>query len=312
MYQTRPLTEGAVFASLFAVLFVITFFVPFIAFITMWFLPIPFLLYTLRHGLKPAVIVLLVASVVVMLILGPLLLLLALLFGTSGVVMGELYRREKSPFAVLLGGSLSNIAWVLLLFISSIVIMDVNPLVAAQETMRQSMQTAEQLIIGLGQEPSEALKQMEESINQLFYLGPAMVVICGTLLAAVTQLVAAPILKRLRHEVKPLPPFRTWSFPRSFLFYYLAVVVLFMIGFEEGSMPYIAVWNLLPVLEIIMAIQGFAVIFAYFHTKGVAKAVPVIIMILCIIVTPLLYLVRIIGIIDLGFDLRKRMGSQGK
>ncbi|WP_017725820.1 YybS family protein [Halalkalibacterium ligniniphilum] len=312
MKRTRALTEGAIIAALFAILLFLTLYMPFISMVTVWLLPLPFIIYTLRHSLKQAILLWFAAFGVSFMIGGLLALLPVFMFGTAGIVIGELYRREKSPLAVLLGGSLTYIAWMLIFFVGSIVVLDANPLDFAQESMRQSVETAEQVIVSMGQEPAEALEQMNELIDLMVYMAPVMIIMVGIVLAVISQLVSVPVLRRLRHEVQPFPPVRTWSFPKAFLYYYLIVVILTMVGMEEGSTLYIAIWNLFPILEVVMTIQGFAVIFFYCHQKQLSKALPIIILIGSLIVTPLLFFVRILGIIDLGFDLRKRLESRGK
>ncbi|MBU8905777.1 YybS family protein [Desertibacillus haloalkaliphilus] len=312
MKNTRVLTEGAIIAALFAILLFLTLYLPIIGSIVIWLLPIPFIVYVYRHGLKAGLILWFVAFFVSFIIGGLLVLPLTLMFGSGGIVVGELYRRKKSAFAVLLGGSLTYIANLLLSFIASIVLFGIHPIEAIQEMMLQSIATAEGMLGAVGQESTEQLQPMYDMIDQLIHLAPVMLIVTGIGFALIIQLIASVVLRRLGGQVEPLPRFREWRFPRSFLWYYLAVSLFIIIGVEEGSTLYVVVWNLFPILEIAMTIQGLALIFYYFHVKKVSKAVPIIILILGFVIPFLLYLIRILGIIDLGFDLRKRMESQEK
>lgn len=50
MNQSRKLTDGALLLVIYVMLLLITIFVPILTMIGMFLLPIPFILYTARHG----------------------------------------------------------------------------------------------------------------------------------------------------------------------------------------------------------------------------------------------------------------------
>jgi uncharacterized protein YybS (DUF2232 family) len=102
--------------------------------------------------------------------------------------------------------------------------------------------------------------------------------------------------------------FKDLSLPRSLLWYYLlAMVARILLHPQEGTYLYTALINLVYILEMFMVLQGFSFLFYIFHRKSVSKGLRVIITIVVIVIPILLYIVRILGIIDLGFDLRKRV-----
>ncbi|WP_368502938.1 YybS family protein [Alkalihalophilus sp. As8PL] len=312
MKQTRTLTEGAILAALFVSLLAITLYVPFAAYITMWALPLPFILFVVRRGLKPGLMLLVVAILLSFMIAGLLGLPGALFFGAAGLVIGELYRRKLAPFNVLIGGSLIYMLNMLLVYVGLTLFMDENPIQFMTALLREQIQLAEATLIGMGQDPSDSLAPMYEMTEMIVHLVPIMIIMSGIGLAILTVLLATVILRRLGNKVEKFPPFRDWQFPKSFLWYYLIVMILLLVGQEEGSTMYIIVWNLLPLLEIVMMVQGFAFIFYYCYHKKVNRALPIIIVIVTLIVNPLTQIIRIIGIIDLGFDLRKRIKSEKK
>ncbi|MDV2684699.1 DUF2232 domain-containing protein [Alkalihalophilus lindianensis] len=312
MKQTRTLTEGAILAALFVSLLAITLYVPFAASITMWALPLPFILFVVRRGLKPGLMLLVVAILLSFMIAGLLGLPGALFFGAAGLVIGELYRRKLAPFNVLIGGSLIYMLNMLLVYVGLTLFMDENPIQFMSALLREQIQLAEATLIGMGQDPADSLAPMYEMTERIVHLVPIMIIMSGIGLAILTVLLATVILRRLGNKVEKFPPFRDWQFPKSFLWYYLIVMILLLVGQEEGSTMYIIVWNLLPLLEIVMMVQGFAFIFYYCYHKKVNRALPIIIVIVTLIVNPLTQIIRIIGIIDLGFDLRKRIKSEKK
>ncbi|MGO4889040.1 YybS family protein [Anaerobacillus sp. MEB173] len=312
MRETRKLTEGAIIAALFAIILFLTLYVPIVGSIVIWLLPIPFIIYVLRHGLKSGLSLLVVTFFVSFIIGGVIVLPLTFLFGTGGIVVGELYRRKKNAFTVLLGGSLTYMANLILYFAGSIVLFDIHPIRAIQEMMLQSVQTAENMLIGIGQENTDQLESFITLIERIDDLTPSMIILTGVTFALIIQLIAKIVVTRLGHDVEGFKPFRNWMFPKSFLWYYLIVTLFVIFGVEEGTSLYLIVWNLFPILELIMTIQGLSLIFFYCHHKQIAKALPISIVIAGFIFPFVLYLVRILGIIDLGFDLRKRMNTQEK
>ncbi|HHY22534.1 MAG TPA: DUF2232 domain-containing protein [Bacilli bacterium] len=313
MKNTRVLTEGALMAALFTLILILSVFVPFIGLITLFLLPFPIIIYVLRHGIKPGLLLLTVVLSVSFFVGGLEGLPLAWFVGVGGLVVGELYRRKKSGFAVLLGGSLAYIVNFLLLFIGSIILLGINPIEVSQQIMRESVDTAEQLLISFGQESSEQLEQFESMIELLGKMTAMLIIFTGVMYALISQLIANVFLTRLGFQSSKLPPIREWSFPKSFLWYYLIVSILMIMGMgNDSSALSLVLLNLFPLLEVIMAIQGFAVIFYWSYQKKVTIVVPIMAVVFGLILPIFLYIVRILGIIDLGFDLRKKLSNDKK
>ncbi|WP_175487587.1 YybS family protein [Alteribacillus persepolensis] len=307
MQKTKVLTEGAVLTGIFIVMMLLSVFVPFFLMALMWFLPLPFIIYTARHDVKPGITMLAAAVLLSSIIGGFIGLPYALLAGVGGVTAGALIRRNKDAFFVLAGSSIAYIVVLVVLYAASILILNIDPIAAIQDVMRQSVKQAEAMLSSIGQEPSQNLEAFNEMIKQIGYLGPLLIVFTGIFYAVITQLITHAVLRRLQINPKPFPPFRQWNFPRSLLWYYLIVSIAFFIEFEEGSAPFIIVWNVFPLLETAMALQGFTVVFYYCYVKSISKAFPIILLISGLFLPFVLLLARILGIIDLGFQLKKRL-----
>lgn len=176
--------------------------------------------------------------------------------------------------------------------------------------MRESLDTASSMISSLGQDGSEQLALYYDFIDTLPHMAPFILVAFGIVFALLTQLASSYTLKKMNYAVPMLPPFRKWSFPKSFLWYYLIVLIIMLIGVEKGTALYTVTINLFPMFEIIMAIQGAAFLFHYFYEKKLSIAFPIIIVVFMMLLPPLMTVVRLVGIIDLGFDLRSRIQSR--
>ncbi|MEH6878471.1 DUF2232 domain-containing protein, partial [Priestia megaterium] len=96
------------------------------------------------------------------------------------------------------------------------------------------------------------------------------------------------------------------------LWYYLIALILTfpMFNFEQGSFMYIVILNMLALLQMLVVLQGISFIFYFSYQKGYAKAIPIVVTILALIIPIILQIVRILGIIDLGFNLRKQLDTK--
>ncbi|KYG29631.1 YybS family protein [Alkalihalobacillus trypoxylicola] len=310
MNQTRLMVEGAMIAALFIVIYLVTTIVPFAFILTLWFLPTPFIVYGIRTSLKANLLVWFVSCILAFIFGGLSGLLLALFFATSGVVMGELYRRKKGSFSVLIGASLSFTVGMLGLYVATFFIMGENPMSFIKESLREQINVSEAMLSSIGQN-TDNLQPFYEMIDTIHYFAPLMLVVMGCTIAVITVIVNQAILKRLRIPFEKLPAFRDWRFPRFFIWYYLITMLLLLIGFEEGSTLFLFVTNLYPLFGFVMIIQGLSFIFYYFHIKKQSIALPILILIVSFL-TPLSEIVRILGIIDLGFDLRSYVTKKNK
>lgn len=306
MKETKKLTEGAILVGIYIIILLLTLYVPFIGLIIVWFLPLPYIIYVIRYGIKASLLVWFVTLLGTFLVGGIATLPFTVMFGSGGIVAGELYRRRKTAFAVLLGGSLVYIANLLIFFIISIAVFGIHPLHDSQAMLKESLDATSYMLNELGQDASKQLALYYDFVDQLPRLVSLFIVLMGVVYALISQIASSIVLKKLRFSISLFPPFRKWSFPKSFLWYYLIVLIIILVGTEYQSVETVTM-NLFPLLEIVMAIQGLSFLFFYFYEKKLSKFFPIIITIVTLILPGALYLMRILGIIDLGFDLRNRV-----
>lgn len=305
--STKQLTDIALLTALYMILFAIVFFIPLIGTLFVWVLPLPFIFAVVRNGRNTGIIMLVLALVLTM-IFGLAGLPFTWTFASVGVVLGEFYHRKKSAFQHLLAGTLSYIVNFVLLYIFFILITGINPVHDFVNALKDTLLNSEQMVPAWLMGANEG--QIDVFVAQLdlmTYLIPSMLIIAAFLFALLTQLVANGFLKRFRYDTPRWKPFREWSLPKNVIWYYLIVLILSLIGFEVGSTLYVVVANLILILENAMIIQGFTVVFAFSKSKGWALGWPIAIVIGSLFLVFPLQLVKLLGIIDLGFNLRKRM-----
>ncbi|MRX73402.1 DUF2232 domain-containing protein [Bacillus lacus] len=302
MKRTNAITEGAVLLALFAIFIFIALYIPIIGGIAVFFLPLPFIVYGMRHGLKSAAIMFVAALAVVFIIGAAPALPLVLITGAGGIAMGYFYRKSQTGPAIA-AGTIGYTGGLLISYIIIVSLLGVNIAELAEESLNQSVSILE----SFGQTSEAQIEQARAMMDLFQNIIPAFLLIMGAVMAFISHIIAIPVLKRLRMEIPRLKPFREWMLPISLIWYFLIATILLMVNLDEGGFVYIAVINIYYVLQILLAVQGFSFIFFYFHQKKLSKAIPVLILISSLIVPILLYLIRILGIIDLGFQLRKRI-----
>ncbi|MBM6616916.1 YybS family protein [Bacillus suaedaesalsae] len=309
MGNTRVLTESAVTLALYSILLLMSLYVPILGLITFFLLALPFVVYTARRGWKNGSVLFIAATILTVLIGSLISIPIVILFGTSGVIIGYLYKLNKSRYEILAIGTIAFIVNLLLLYGILVSFMGIKPIEQFNVSAQHSLQTFQDKMSVWGQTLNEnQIKQFEEAFELAPLLIPTVLVILATFLAFVTQLISTPILKRFNFKVEKWPPFREIKLPRSIIWYYLIVMILMMTQvIDKESVLYVGVINLFFVLELLMVIQGLSFIFFFSYHKKLSNGIPITILILSLFLPFLLYIVRIIGIIDLGFNIREEV-----
>lgn len=311
MKNVHKLTEGAILLAIFAVLLLITLYVPLLGMISNLFLVLPFIYFSWKNDLKD-ILVFLVASLAISLIVGTLLAIpLTLLFGTTGIALGYLTQKNKSRTTILMFSSLVFLVNVLIQYGVAVVFFEFNFIKEATTMIKQSFDSSFKILETVGQASNDVEKlreQMDTMLQMIQTLLPSMFVLSSFIMVFFLQLINFPILKRFGLSFPQWKSFRELSFPKSILWYYLITAILTLIlRPAEGSYMHTALWNLSYILQILLVIQGLSFVYFISHVKGWPKAVPILSTIFLFLIPLILYIIRILGIIDLGFDLRKRL-----
>jgi uncharacterized protein YybS (DUF2232 family) len=306
--RVQVITEGAILLALFLVLMLFALYAPIIGTILAFVLPLPFILYTIRHGIALSIIMLIAGSILSILFGSVSNILLAFTFGFSGIIMGIFYKK-KQTIGALIGGCLAYTLSIILTYIGTILFLQIDIVKDSIHLMQDSLEQSKSMISTLNPDANiqQQFKQMEDGLALVHTLTPTLFVSTGMVFTFLTHLVTIPVLKRLKVEVSPLKPFREWILPKSLVWYYLTVSILLLFNLDQDSFYFTAVINLYFILQFFVLIQGYSFIYFYSYMKGFSKAVPIIILIVSLLVPIFLYLVRILGIIDLSFPLRGKI-----
>jgi uncharacterized protein YybS (DUF2232 family) len=306
--NVRKLTEGAILLAAFAVLLLLTIYVPFLGMVVNLFLAVPFMLFAAKNDGK-SILVFIIASLLLSFIVGSVMSLpLALAYGTTGTVIGYLMQKQKNMGVLFIAGTLVFLINLIIIYVTSIVLFEVDMITEMIELMRESLNVSADLLKNFGnaQDSEKLLEQFNNGLNLIKTLIPTLFVLSSFFIVFIMQLVSFPIIKRFGIKVEKWKSFKEISLPKSLLYYFLLTLLLSMfMNPEEGTFWYMAIINLTYILQFLMVLQGYTFMFYYFDKKGISKAISITIGIVAFLIPIFLYIIGILGIIDLGFDLRK-------
>lgn len=313
MKNVRKLTEGAILLAAFTVLLLLTIYVPVIGIIVNFVLPMPFILFAVKNDWK-RILVFIIASLLVSFIAGTIFAIpLTLAYGTTGAVMGYLIQKNKNRTTILVAASIIFLLNIVIQYVVSIAFFHFNFIDEMMKTMKASLKMSSDILKNFGspQESQKVLNQFEKALDLIKTLIPSVFVMWSFIVVFIIQLISLPILKRFGVKVENWKPFKEISLPKSLLWYYLAVMLAgFLFHPQEGTYLYTAILNVTYILQLFMIFQGLTFIFYFFSQKGTSKIIPVIVTIMTFLIPIFLYIVGILGIIDLGFGLRRHFDKK--
>jgi len=151
---------------------------------------------------------------------------------------------------------------------------------------------------------------VEEQISLFKYYLPASIAIISIFLAFTAQWISYKTLNWLDKRRLFFPPFKHLNFPKAIIWFYLLALIVSLFNQDVESLSYFVVVNALALTSLFIIIQGFSFIFFYAAHKKVHIVFPILIVIVSVlIIPPFLIIIRIIGIIDIGFSLKNRMSK---
>jgi uncharacterized protein YybS (DUF2232 family) len=307
--NVRKLTEGAILLAAFTVLLLITIYVPVIGSFLNFVLPLPFILFAAKNNVKN-ITAYFAAAIFISFIAGSFMgLALMLIYGAVGIVIGYMLQKSKSRTSILIASTLTFIVGLIIFYAGSVLFFKVNIIHELTQVLKESTQMSENMLKSLGRQDQIELlnKQNANLINMIETLAPSILIMVSLISVFVIQLICFPIVKRFGTPVQPWGNIRNLSLPKSMLWYYLiSIGGLILFHPQEGTYLYLVFINARYILEMFIVLQGIAFLFFIFHQRSIAKGLAIFIVILTFIIPIVHYIILLLGITDLGYDLRKR------
>lgn len=309
MRNIHRLTEGAILLAAFTILLLMTLYVPVLGTVVNFFIALPFMMFSTRNNRKES-FVFLIASLLLSLIAGSLLALpLTLAYGLTGIIIGDFIRNKKSKQAAFIAGSITFLINLVIQYMISIVFFNMDIIKESIQLLRESIDQFIKIMTNLAQEPNEKIiQQFYAGIDLIEILTPTIFVLTAFSIVFIIQSVSYPILKRFGIGVVDGEHFRNFKLPKSMVYYFLiALLANLIFRPESGGYVHLALSNIVFILLLLIVVQGLSFIWYISYQKKLSKAIPIIVTIATFLMPLILYIVWILGIMDLGFDLRKKL-----
>lgn len=304
----KRLAESGVLLALFAIMIFIVTYIPILGVVLTFLLPVPIALVAIKYNLGWSFLFLLASSIITLIIGNIVFVPITLLFGIVGIIMGYYIQTNKSHLQMFIVSVLVFISGILAMLIGVFKLADINfdSIIAVIE---QSTEKYSEMLASIGQaEQSEQVFEMMTSFLEMVQiLLPSILVLSSIIFVAIVFLACRPLINRFSSGKLNIAPVRNLQLPKSLLWYYLFIMIgSLFIDAEKGDFMYTAILNITYCLQFLLLLQGISLIFFFSETKRWSKAVPITIVTFSLLL-PLASIVRILGIMDLGFQIREKL-----
>lgn len=304
--NARKMTYGAMMIAIFAILLAITVYVPLLGIITIFFVPLPIILYRLRYD-RAASILVATTGIFVSLLGGIALFPFAILFGLLGLVIGDTVQTGKTKLYTFMASGLTILVITMLSYVATIALLGINVI----EEMLQALQASQREILSLmgsfKEVPKDFEQQMQATMDLAIASIPSAFILTSFSLGLIIVIVNLAIAKRLGHETPKFPPFRSLKLPMITIWSYLLILLLpLLMTVDEDTTLYLIVVNATAILRLLFAVQGLALIHHYMYEMKLPIWVTIISTIIAVLLTPITIL---LGILDIGMNIRAWIGK---
>lgn len=300
--KTKKLTYGAMMIAIFVVLIAIAFYVPLVNWIAMIFAPFPIAYYSAKYDPKFSIFIGVLGCIVTFFFGGFIILPFAFIFAATGFIIGNSIRTKRSKIYILMSTSITILITFAILYIIFKNLLKIDFIQMSLEVVRKSNEASIELTKRItGQSPmtDEMLDQLIQMIEMTM---PSTITLSVFLLSFIIISVNLPILKLLKIQAPKFNALKNLRLPKSILWYYLIVLSInLFVRPEFGSTLYMITLNFSVVLWVLLTIQGLS--FIYFCIEEY-KLPNVLKGIATFMTFPLYSFVLLIGILDLGFNIR--------
>lgn len=306
--QTQRLTHGAMMIAIFAILIAIAYYVPIISLVATLFAPLPIAWYSAKYDRASSIILGVLGCIVTFFFGGIVILPFSMIFAVCGAVMGDALRTGKSKAYLFMATGISLLITFAIQYIISVKLFNMDFIKESFQLMRDSYMQSFQFAENLTGETPITEEVLNLMFQQMEIAIPATVTLAVFFMAFLLISIYLPILKRLGIAVPKFSAFKDLRLPRTILWIYLIVLsIQLFVRPELGTSLYIIILNFSMVLWVLLTIQGISFLHFVLDAYKAPKFLKGLATVLSI---PLYNFVMLIGILDLGFDIRSYVSGK--
>ena len=275
--------------------------------------PAPLMLLACRQGLREAAFAAVLGTAMVLATLGPMpMAMYLMMFGLLGLMFGAAARLARTGGDFLIAAMTASIITKVALLAVFTRLAGVNPFMITPEAATGMMDSfASALAAGGLNVSQEAFRTYaNDVVATVRLLMPSMIVLFGAADTLVCYAVSSKLLAKFGPKPPAaLPPFGAWRFPRNIFWALLAAIIVDLAGKMWPDLAFFKMLsaNLMEVLRAVFMVEGLALGWFFMTKKGLHKALKVFITFFCIFFSPVSYILSMVGIFDIWYDLRKRV-----
>jgi uncharacterized protein YybS (DUF2232 family) len=262
---------------------------------------VPMLILYLKLDLKPFILAYISSLFVLFAVLGGsgwgfVLIIYSLFFIPPTIAMGQLYKKAASIRTVFVVAILVLIGEVLILLLMGYS-SGMDPVGGLKSFLTDSLAIM----------PESYRKMVDKDyVEKVTWMLPFLILLGAAFYVLLTHAITRRILKKSSAPLPGLPPIRDWRLPKSMIWYFLAVLAIGLFITEQSDIYFqMIVFNLLPLFMILFVIQATSLMYAFVYFKKWFKFIPIVVIVLSLF-PPVLYMVCLIGIMDILMPLRQR------
>lgn len=291
-------------------------FMPFIAPAAIMTSCAPFMILTLRQGTGRALAGVLLGSSLVALMFDPFTAIFyGLGFGFLGVTFAELSKKIKKGSDYLIMAIAVSAAVKVLLMVLFVAITGVHPFIVTRESMQPMVEMFAGAFGngGAALSPEKVEAYVQAMISTAKRLLPSMILLFAAFDTIVSYALSVFAAKKLGgFKLPKVPPFALWRFPKDIFWALLASILIDLLSRampDQYTLSLISA-NLMEVLRAIFIVEGLALCWYYMTAKGISKIFKTIAVVLGVAFPPVSYILSLVGIFDIWYDLRSRIARR--
>jgi len=300
--NSRKITYGAMMIALFAILLAVSLYAPLIGNITMFFIPLPIILYRLKYNRSSSLLVVATGVILSLMIGGILLVPFALIHGLLGFVVGETVRMGKTKLYIFMASGLTLLITSLVMYVGAVLVFGFNMIEELMKVMESTQEQVTAFMKRAGGLPDNYDEIVSSTFTMYENTIPSIFILSIFMLAFIIVTLNLSVAKRLKFEVPKFPPFREMKLPViTVVLYGVILLISLFVEMKPGTNLFLITNNATVILRTLFLLQGISFIHYYMNEMKLPKVATVVATIFALLLTPI---TTLIGILDAGVNIR--------
>lgn len=300
--NARKITYGAMMIAFFAILLAVSLYIPLLGSATMFFIPLPIILYRLKYDRTSSFLVIATGVVLSLIIGGILLVPFAFIHGILGFVIGETIMMGKTKLYIFMASGLTLLITGMGVYVGSVLFFGFNMIDELLTIMQETKEQMTSLMANYGGLPDGYDEVVTSTFQMYEDTIPSIFIISIFILAFILLTLNLSVAKRMGFEVPKFPPFREMKLPMIAVILYGAILLITLFAdVEPGTNLYLVTLNATTVLRFLFLLQGVSLIHYYVNEMKLPKVATVVATIFALMLAPI---TTMLGILDTGVNIR--------